>query len=63
MARRPGSRQSDEIVRAVRFDGWQHARTGARDVKQALHQTLFRYKIHQDAALFEKAYGYIREYY
>ena len=34
-----------------------------REVKQALRKTLFKYKLHQDAALFEKAYGYIREYY
>ena len=53
----------DEIVRAVRFDGWQATHAGEREVKKALRQTLFRYKLHQDADLFEKAYGYIREYY
>ena len=53
----------DEIVRAVRFDGWQNTHAGEREVKQALRKTLFKYKLHQDAALFEKAYGYIREYY
>jgi type I restriction enzyme R subunit len=53
----------DEIVRAVRFDGWQDTHAGEREVKKALRQTLFRYKLHQDAELFEKAYGYIREYY
>ena len=53
----------DEIVRAVRFDGWQATHAGEREVKKALRQTLFRYKLHQDAELFEKAYGYIREYY
>jgi type I restriction enzyme R subunit len=53
----------DEIMRAVRFDGWQATHAGEREVKKALRQTLFRYKLHQDAELFEKAYGYIREYY
>lgn len=53
----------DEIVRAVRFDGWQATNAGEREVKKALRQTLFRYKLHQDADLFAKAYGYIREYY
>jgi type I restriction enzyme R subunit len=53
----------DEIVRAVRFDGWQATHAGEREVRKALRQTLFRYKLHQDAELFEQAYGYIREYY
>ena len=53
----------DEIVRAVRFDGWQATNAGEREVKKALRQTLFKYKLHQDAELFERAYGYIREYY
>lgn len=53
----------DEIVRAVRFDGWQATHAGEREVKRALRQTLFKFKLHQDAELFERAYGYIREYY
>jgi type I restriction enzyme R subunit len=53
----------DEIVRAVRFDGWQHTHAGEREVKIALRKTLFKYKLHQDAELFDRAYGYIREYY
>jgi type I restriction enzyme, R subunit len=53
----------DEIVRAVRFDGWQVTHAGEREVKKALRQTLFRYKLHQDADLFERAFGYIKEYY
>ena len=53
----------DEIVRAVRFDGWQSTHAGEREVKIALRKTLFKYKLHQDAELFERAYGYIREYY
>lgn len=53
----------DEIVRAVRFDGWQNTHAGEREVKMALRKTLFKYKLHQDAELFERAYGYVREYY
>jgi type I restriction enzyme R subunit len=53
----------DEIVKVVRFDGWQNTHAGEREVKKALRKTLFRYQLHQDTELFERAYGYIREYY
>jgi type I restriction enzyme R subunit len=53
----------DEIVRLVRFPGWQTTSAGEREVRQALRKTLLKYKLHQDKELFEKAYGYIREYY
>jgi type I restriction enzyme R subunit len=53
----------DDIVRAVRFDGWQDTHAGEREVKIALRKTLFKYKLHQDTELFDRAYGYIREYY
>jgi len=53
----------DEIVRLVRFDGWQNTHAGEREVKNALRKTLFRYKLHQDQDLFDRAYGYIRQYY
>lgn len=53
----------DEIVRYVRFDGWQNTHAGERAVKLALRKTLFKYKLHQDQDLFDKAYGYIRQYY
>ena len=53
----------DEIVRAVRFDGWQATHAGEREVRNALRRTLFKYKLHQNADLFERAYEYIREYY
>ena len=53
----------DEIVRYVRFDGWQNTHAGEREVKMALRKTLFKYKLHQDQELFEQAYGYIRQYY
>ncbi len=53
----------DEIVRMVRFDGWQATAAGEREVRKALRRTLLKYKLHTDAELFEKAYGYIKEYY
>ncbi|MCG2795238.1 MAG: HsdR family type I site-specific deoxyribonuclease [Actinomycetia bacterium] len=53
----------DEIVRIVRFDGWQNTHAGEREVKMALRKTLFKYKLHQDQELFGKAYRYIATYY
>ena len=53
----------DEIVRLVRFDGWQTTHAGEREVKNALRKTLFRYKLHQEQDLFDRAYGYIKQYY
>jgi type I restriction enzyme R subunit len=53
----------DEIVRLVRFPGWQNTLAGEREVKKALRKTLFKYRLHQDEELFEKAFGYIRQYY
>jgi type I restriction enzyme, R subunit len=53
----------DEIVRYVRFDGWQSTHAGEREVKMALRKTLFKYKLHQDKELFDRAYGYIKQYY
>ena len=45
------------------FDGWQATHVGERAVKMALRKTLFKYKLHQDQDLFDRAYAYIREYY
>jgi type I restriction enzyme R subunit len=53
----------DEIVRHVRFDGWQDTHAGEREIKKVLRKTLFKYQLHQDTDLFDRAYGYIREYY
>jgi type I restriction enzyme, R subunit len=53
----------DEIVRHVRFNGWQSTHAGEREVKKALRKTLFKYKLHQDQELFDRAYEYIRTYY
>ena len=53
----------DEVVRIVRFPGWQSTAAGEREVKGALRKTLLKYQLHQDKELFEKAFGYVREYY
>ena len=53
----------DEIVKKVRFPDWQHTSQGERLVQKELRRTLFKYKLHSDQELFDKAYGYIRQYY
>ena len=53
----------DDIVRKIRFDGWQVTEGGKREVWKALRRTLAKYKLHKDEELFEKAYGYVKEYY
>ncbi len=53
----------DEIVRLVRFPGWQQTAAGEREVKKALRKSLLKYQLHQDTGLFDRAYGYVRQYY
>lgn len=53
----------DSIVRIVRFPGWQTTSSGEREVQKSLRKALLKYKLHKDQALFERAYGYIKEYY
>ncbi|MEQ1870656.1 MAG: HsdR family type I site-specific deoxyribonuclease [Vicinamibacterales bacterium] len=53
----------DEIVRLVRFPGWQQTAAGEREVKKALRRSLLKYQLHQDLELFERAYGYVKQYY
>lgn len=53
----------DAIVKQVRFPDWQNTTQGEREVRQALRRTLLKYKLHADQELFDKAYGYIRQYY
>ncbi len=53
----------DEIVRHVRFPGWQQTNAGDREVRQALRKTLMKYKLHQEQDLFDRAYEYIAQYY
>jgi type I restriction enzyme R subunit len=53
----------DEVVIAVRFEGWQSTIRGDQEVRQALRKTLYvQFKI-RDNDVFEKALGYVREYY
>ncbi len=53
----------DEIVKIVRFPGWQSTAAGEREVKQALRKTLYKYSLHKDNILFDRSYEYIRQYY
>ena len=53
----------DEIVRLVRFDGWQDTIPGEREVQKSLRKTLLKYQLHRDEELFNKSYEYIKEYY
>ena len=53
----------DEIVRHVRFEGWQNSTVGEREVKRELRKVLWtKYQI-KDEDLFVRAYDYIKEYY
>ncbi|MFC2165770.1 type I restriction endonuclease subunit R [Acidobacteriota bacterium] len=53
----------DDIVKIVRFDGWQNTTSGEREVQRSLRKTLLKYKLHKDQDLFERAYAYIKQYY
>lgn len=53
----------DAIVKVVRFPGWQDSAGGQKQVQKALRQSLLKYQLHKDHDLFDRAYGYIREYY
>ena len=53
----------DDIVKKVRFPDWQRTSQGERLVQKRLRDVLYlKYKI-KDQELFDKAYGYIRQYY
>lgn len=53
----------DDIVKIVRFDGWQKTTTGKNEVKKALRSVIWiKYKI-KDKEVFDKAYSYIEQYY
>jgi len=56
-------RDIDEIVRIVRFPGWQRTTAGEREVKQALRKTLLKYQLHKEQGLFDQAFAYIEQYY
>jgi type I restriction enzyme R subunit len=53
----------DNIVKYVRYDGWQNTTTGEKLVMKELRKILWvKYPI-KDEELFNRAYAYIREYY
>lgn len=53
----------DNIVKIVRFEGWQQTTTGKNEVKKALRSIVWiKYKI-KDKEVFDKAYNYIEQYY
>lgn len=53
----------DDIVKIVRFDGWQNSTVGEREVKRELRKVLWtKYQI-KDEDLFNRAFDYIKEYY
>ena len=53
----------DDIVKIVRFEGWQNTTTGKQEVKKALRSVVWvKYKI-KDKDVFDKAYSYVEMYY
>ena len=52
----------DEIVRQVRFPGWQQTAAGEREVTKALRKSLYRYQL-KNQDLFDRAYASILRYY
>lgn len=53
----------DDIVRIVRFDGWQNTTAGKQEVKKALRSVIWiKYKI-KDIDVFDKACKYVEMYY
>ena len=52
----------DEIVKIVRFPGWQNTAQGRFDVNKALRSVFIKKRM-LDKELFEKAYGYVEQYY
>jgi type I restriction enzyme R subunit len=53
----------DDIVKIVRFPGWQNTSEGKREIQKALRSVVYvKYKI-KDSDVFNKAYHYIEMYY
>jgi type I restriction enzyme, R subunit len=53
----------DRVVQAVRFDGWQATHAGEWAVKRELRKIVYvKYRI-KDQDLFDRAFGYVRQYY
>jgi type I restriction enzyme R subunit len=48
----------DDIVRLVRFPGWQNTKAGEREVQKTLRKVIYvKYQV-KDQDLFDKAFGY-----
>jgi type I restriction enzyme R subunit len=45
----------DDVSKSLNF--------GEREVQKALRRTLLKYKLHHEQELFDRAYGYIKQYY
>ena len=53
----------DDIVKIVRFEGWQNTSAGKQEVKKAVRSVIWiKYKI-KDKELFDRAYSYVEMYY
>ena len=53
----------DEIVKIIRFPGWQNSSAGRQEVKRVLRSIVWvKYKI-KDNDVFNKAYDYVETYY
>lgn len=53
----------DDIVKHVRFEGWQHTTTGEKLIAKELRKIIWiKYQI-KDESLYSRAYDYIKEYY
>lgn len=53
----------DDIVKIVRFEGWQNTTAGKQEVRKALRSVVWvKYKI-KDKEVFDKAYDYVEMYY
>lgn len=53
----------DDIVKIVRFEGWQSTTAGKQEVKKALRSVVWvKYKL-KDKDVFDKAYSYVEMYY
>ena len=56
-------RDIDEIVKQVRFTGWNATQEGDRTVRKEIRVVLKRYALPPSGPLFDNAYAYIRENY
>jgi type I restriction enzyme R subunit len=53
----------DEIVRQVRFLGWQESVKGDRDIRRETRLVLNKQGLSTEGPLFDRAYAYVRENY